>query len=88
MGWVEYFDGKQERRTYLASLMPRSAHTRVPTHRRNDETLAEVDMVLIRLGGSFDRIMQWCAARLKLVSHETLRWFNSADRETVYTEGD
>jgi hypothetical protein len=79
MGWAEYFDGKQERRMYLASLMPRSAHTHLPAHRRNDETLAEVDMVLMRLGGSFDRIIQRCAARLKLVSHETLRWLNSID---------
>ena len=51
----------------------------MPAHRRNDETLGEVDMVLMRLGGSFDRIMQRCAARLKLVPHETLRWLNSID---------
>jgi superfamily II DNA helicase RecQ len=82
MGWAEYFDDKQKRRIYLASLMPRSAHTRVPARRRNDETLGEVDMVLMRLGGSFDRIMQRCAARLKLVPHETLRWLNSIDPMT------
>jgi superfamily II DNA or RNA helicase len=79
MGWAEHFDKKQIRQIYLASLMPRSANIRVPAHRRNDETMGEVDMVLRRLGGSFDRIMRRCAARLKLVPHETLRWLNSID---------
>jgi superfamily II DNA helicase RecQ len=79
MGWAEHFDKKQIRQIYLASLMPRSANTRVPAYRRNDETMGEVDMVLMRLGGSFDRIMLRCAVRLKLVPHETLRWLNSID---------
>ncbi len=78
MGWTEHFDGKSKRMIHLASLMPRSAKTRVAAHQRN-ETLGEVDMVLIRLGSSFDRVMQRCTARLKLVPHETLRWLNSID---------
>ena len=41
--------------------------------RRNDVTLGEVDMVLFRIAGVVDRIMQRRAARLKLVPHETLR---------------
>ena len=79
LGWAEYFAEKNRRDIYLASLMPRAAGVRTPAHRRNDETLGEVDAVLTRLGGSLDRIMQRCAARLKLVPHETLRWLNSID---------
>ena len=79
MGWAEHFEGKNKRHIHLASLMPRAAGTRVPAHRHDDETLGQVDMELMRLGGSIDRIMQRCAARLKRVPHETLRWLNSID---------
>ena len=78
-GWTDHFNGKHKRNIHLASLMPRPAGTRVPAHRRNDETLGDVDAVLIRLGSSFDRIMQRCAASLKLVPHETLRCLHSID---------
>ena len=79
MGWAEYFADKDKKTIYLTSLMPRPAQRRVADHRRNDETLGEVDAVLIRLGGSFDRVIDRCAERLKLVPHETLRWLNSID---------
>ena len=79
MGWAEYFNGKHKREIFLASLMPRREGIRTPVQRRNDVTLGEVDMVLFRMVGVVDRIMQRCAARLKLVPHETLRWLNSID---------
>ncbi|KEF50778.1 uncharacterized protein A1O9_13170, partial [Exophiala aquamarina CBS 119918] len=79
MGWAALFDAKDKRMIYLAGLMPRRAGIRTPAHRRSDESLGEVDPVLIRLGESFDRVMQRCAARLKLVPHESLLWLNSID---------
>ena len=72
MRWAALFDGKDKRIIYLASLMARPASIRTAAHRRSDESLGEVDPVLIRLRGSFDRVMRRCAARLRLVPHETL----------------
>ena len=54
IGWVEYFAEKDKKTIYLTSLIPRPAQRRVADHRRNDETLGEVDTILIRLGGSFN----------------------------------
>ena len=57
--------------------MPRRAGIRTPAHRQNDESLGEVNPLLMRLGESFNRVMQRCAARLKLVPYESLLWLNS-----------
>ena len=62
MRWATLFDGKDKRIIYLASLMARPAGIRTATHRQSDESLEKVDLVLIRLGGSFDRVMQRCIA--------------------------
>ena len=79
MGWSTLFNGKDKRMIYQAGLMPRRAGIRTPAHRENDASLGEVDPLLMRLGESFDRVMQRCAARLKLVPHESLLWLNSID---------
>lgn len=79
IGWAALFDGKDKRVIYLAGLMARRVGIRTPAHRRSDESLGEVDPVLIRLGESFNRVMQRCAARLKLVPRESLLWLNSID---------
>ena len=57
MWWTALFDGKDKRIIYLASLMARPVGIRTATHRQSDESLKKVDLVLIRLGGSFDRVM-------------------------------
>ena len=79
MRWAALFDRKDKRIIYLASLMARPVGIRTATQRRSDESVGEVDPVLIRLGGSFDRVMRQCTARLSLVPHETLLWLNSID---------
>ena len=79
MRWAALFEGKDKRIIYLASLMARPVGIRTATQRRSDESVGEVDPVLIRLGGSFDRVMRQCIARLSLVPHETLLWLNSID---------
>ena len=37
--------------------MARPASIRTTTYRQSDESLEEVDLVLIQLGGSFDRVI-------------------------------
>jgi hypothetical protein len=73
MGWAEHFAGKDKTAIHLASMMPRSAAARADARQRNGAEL-EVDPQLSRLGVSFDRVVERCSARLKLVPHETLRW--------------
>ena len=76
---TEYFNSKHKREIFLVSLMPRHERIRTLVQRRNDVMLGEVDIVLFRIVGMVDRIMQRCIARLKLVPHETLRQLNSID---------
>ena len=58
MKWAALFDGNEKRIIHLANLMARPVGIRIATHRRSDESLGEVDMVLTRLGSYFDRVMQ------------------------------
>lgn len=57
MRWAALFDRKDKRIIYLASLMARLVGIRTTTQHRFDESLEEVDLVLIRLMGSFDRVI-------------------------------
>jgi hypothetical protein len=76
MGWAEHFAGKDKTMIHEATLMPRARRTRAAQGRQGRQQglgEGELDERLTRLGESFNRVIQRCCERMKVVPHETLR---------------
>ena len=76
IGWAEHLEGKRMDQLHEASLMPKARERRSNGNRRE---IRPGDKQLIPLGESFNRVIERCIKRMKLVPHETLRWLNGVD---------
>ena len=54
MQWATLFEGKDKYIIYLASLIARPTSIHITAYYRSDESLSEVNLVLIQLEESFD----------------------------------
>lgn len=81
IGWAEHFNGADRKDVHGAGLILRAVNARREQEQLSDHYVpgGEDDKQLTRMGKSFERMIERCTRRMKLVPHETLRWLNSVD---------